>query len=359
MPSTTIGVDAHVLTGKFQGTRTTLTSLLRALGGRIGERKLIVYSDDPRTARTMVGVEAFDYRALSHGGSLKRLLIVLPRLFRGDGVDIGVFQYIAPLSGKHIIFVHDILPISHPRFFPLRNRLRTWLLYSVSIRHAAMVLAVSEDSRRHVERVYRLPATRLRTVLNGPSFPPAAYAGDPMPGADRYILAVGRIERRKNIPMLIEAVLKADVPGVRLIVVGAFDLDFRYQIPDDPRIDVRKNLPEADLIALYRGASLFVYPSSAEGFGMPLLDATLFGLPIISSNLTAMPEVAGDLATYFNPDAADALDVLATLIQGHFGAKPIRRPTPEECRAQAERFSWDRAAIAFLDALASIEAGVS
>lgn len=345
----TIGFDAHVLTGKYQGTRSTLTNLLRALGDRIGSRRLVVYSDDPVAARGAIGVETFEYVALPSLGAVRRLL-EFPRLFRRDGVTIGVFQYIAPLAGRHVVFVHDILPLTHPRYFPLAMRVRMRVFGALAIRRAALVIVVSEDTRTAVQARFRLPPGRLRAVLNGPSFAPAVYErGEP--ALPRYILTVGRIERRKNIGLLIDAFLKADPADVRLVIVGAVDAGFGFAVPRDSRIEIRSRVLEDDLIALYRGASLFVYPSAAEGFGLPLLDATLFGIPTISSNRTALPEVGGDLVRYFDPEAADAVARLAALIAGHFGASPIAAPDAAQRRAQAERFCWARAADAFLAAI--------
>ncbi|RZF61205.1 glycosyltransferase family 1 protein [Sphingomonas populi] len=344
-----IGVDAHVLTGKYQGTRSTLTNLLRALGERIGPRRLIVYADDPVAARAAIGIEAFDYVALPARGAVRRLL-AFPRLFRRDGVTIGVFQYIAPLVGRHVVFVHDILPLTHPQYFPLAMRVTMRVFGALAIRRASVVLVVSEDTRAAVQARFRLPPERLRVVLNGPSFAPAAYArGEP--ASPRYILTVGRIERRKNIGLLIDAFRLADLNDVRLVIVGAVDAGFGFAVPRDPRIGLRSRVPEDELIALYRGASLFAYPSAAEGFGLPLLDATLFGIATIASNRTALPEVGGDLVRYFDPEAADAVTTLAALIAGHFGASPIPAPDAAQRRAQAERFSWARAADAFLAAI--------
>lgn len=348
-----IGVDAHVLAGKYQGTRSTLTNLLVALGEITGTRRLIVYADDAEAARAAIGVEAFDYAALSARGAVARLL-GFPARFRRDGVSIGVFQYIAPLEGRHVVFVHDILPITHPRYFPWAMRLRMRVLGALSIRHAAMVLVVSDDTRRAVAARFGLPPERLRVVRNGPSFALAAYAGAPQPETPRYILTVGRIERRKNVGLLVEAFLRADLPDVRLVIVGAVDAGFAFARPADPRIELRSHVPDAALIALYRGASLFVYPSAAEGFGLPLLDATLFGLPAIAANRTALPEVGGDLVRYFDPEAADAVATLAREIAGHFGGSPIPAPGAAQRVAQASRFSWRRAAADFLDAIDAV-----
>ena len=346
-----IGIDAHVITGKYQGTRTTLTSLLRALARQEIAHEIIVYTDDPDAANAAIGSSNFTYVALGHSGSIKRLLRVFPRLLRRDTIDVAVFQYNAPLVGrtKRVVFIHDILPMTHPQFFPFVNRMRVWLFYSLSVLRATMVVAVSDYTRRMVEIYYKLPSGRVRTVLNGPSFSEDTYAGVYEPVEPRYILTVGRIEERKNIELLVNAFCKANVPELRLIVVGAPDLGFAYRFPiNDPRIENRIGIEETELINLYRGASLFIYPSAAEGFGIPLLDALLFGIPTISSDQTAMREIATDVAELFDPNEPDAAEALTAKIVRHFGICPIIAPTKEQRSVLSERFSWDRAAIDFI-----------
>lgn len=346
-----IGIDGHVLTGKFQGTRSTLCSLLRALAERPSEHEMLLYSEDPVAARAMLDSDRFRYEPLGHVSSIKRLLRVFPKLFRRDGVVLGVFQYMTPLTGRHIVFIHDLLPISHPRYFPWKMRVRTRIFFTLAIRRAAMVVAVSEFTRAEVARLYGLGPDRLKLVRNGPSFPLAVFQRARQPAANPYILAVGRIEARKNVPLLIDAFRQAGVPGVRLVIVGAHDLGFSYRVPDDPSIEVRKGLEDEALIDLYRGASLFVYPSAAEGFGLPLLDALLFGLPVIASNRTAMAEIGSRLADFFDPEAPDARDILAGRIAAHYGEKPVRAPTKAERETLAATFSWRRAADDFLAAV--------
>lgn len=347
----TIGVDGHVLTGRFQGTRSTLSALLRAVAPKIGNRRLIVYSDAPDEARAMLGADGFRYESLNHVGSIKRLLNLFPKLFRRDNVDVGVFQYMAPLTGRHIVFIHDLLPITHPHLFPLKMRIRTRIFFSLAIWRAAMVIAVSEFTRSEIERLYPGCANRLTTVLNGPSFPVETFQEMREPATERYILNVGRIEPRKNVPMLVDAFLKADLPDVKLVLVGSHDNGFDYQLPADPRIVWKQGIDNDELISLYRGAELVVYPSEAEGFGIPLLDSLLFGLPVISSRLTAMAEIATGNAELFDPTADGAPQWLAGRIRDHFTDRPIAAPTPEQRRDLLARFNWDRAADDFLIAV--------
>ena len=147
-----------------------------------------------------------------------------------------------------------------------------------------------------------------------------------------------------------EVALMVAVP----VIVGSLDMGYEWEVPQDHRIHQLSNLPDSDLVDLYRGASLFIFPSSAEGFGIPLLDATLFGLPVISSNRTSMPEVAGSLATYFDPEESDAQAVLGKLISGHFGAEPIRWGSASDTQAQLRKFSWRSVARRFAQIVSAV-----
>lgn len=351
-----IGIDGHVLTGKFQGTRTTLAGLLRALPLAGMSHDVIVFSENPAEADKLVGNPGLRHSAVRHARSLWRLLRVFPALFRAQRIDIGVFQYVLPRwAGKRtILFIHDILPLTHPHYFGWLNRWLVRLTFGLSIRRADVVITVSHFTRDAVRARYGLPDDRLRSVRNGPSFAPAVYNSATEPDTPRYVLAVGRIEQRKNVPLLVEAFLRAHPPGVRLRIVGSHDYGFDYRLPNDPRIEWIQGVDDTGLIALYRGASLFAYPSAAEGFGLPLLDALLFGIPVISSNQTAMPEIAGDLAAYFDPTADDAIATLASQIAGHFADRPIPSPTSQQRSALFDTFNWDRAARDFMTVIADI-----
>jgi glycosyltransferase involved in cell wall biosynthesis len=350
-----VGIDGHVLTGRYQGTRTTLSRLIAATMSKMGSRQIILYVDDIEAASRTLDTKSVKLVDLHGRGSIRRLLS-FPFLFYRDKVKIGVFQYMMPLFGQNIVFIHDILPLTHPGFFPLKVRLRTRLFFTFSIRRAALIVAVSDFTKGEIKNFYKIKDKKVRVIKNGPSFLPEVYEGEPRQIEDKYILTVGRIEPRKNQLLLVEAFRKAELKDVRLIIVGSWDPEFPKGEILGSDVEVVSGVNDEDLIKLYRGASLFVYPSAAEGFGVPLLDATLFGLPIISSACTAMPEVAGALAEYFDPTLLDATDILAERIAAHFNEKPISRPSHAARQVQADRFSWDRAAddfLASIDSLAS------
>ena len=356
-----LGFDGHVLTGKFQGTRTTLGNLLKALAREAEPNEIAVFCDDPAEARRNLGehdaqIDRLQFLALTTRSSLKRLLIEIPQKLTRLGIGYGVFNYIAPLRGRSVVIIHDVLPVTHKQFFPTLFRIRSVIWYFISVHRARLVVCVSDYSARELLHHFgRGLAHKVCTIHNGPSFAVDAYFEPDSERQPRYILCVGRIEQRKNVHLLVDAFTKAKVDGVDLVIVGSYDHGFAYDFPDDPRIRRISGLDEQDLIELYRGTSLFVYPSAAEGFGLPLLDSVLFGIPTLASDRTAMPEVAGDLAEYFDPTAPGAAEWLANRIAAHFGDRPVARPGLDARRAHAEKFSWSGAARALLQAVRGLD----
>lgn len=340
-----IGIDGHVLTGKHQGTKTTLTNLLKAMAVANGRHKVVVFSNDPEEARLAVGEAGYAYRALVSHSPIRRLLREFPLLFRKEAIDIGVFNYISPLPGRSVVFIHDLLPFTHGKYFPIGFRLRAMLFFALSMMSAWRIIAVSEYTAASIRNCFPWLSQKLRVARNGPSFPERVYFEPRTPSPERYVLAVGRMEQRKNIALLAEAFVRGAPADVSLVCVGSRDLGYDYRLPDDPRIRVVTGLDDERLIELYRGADLFVYPSSAEGFGLPLLDATLFGLPVLSSDRTVLPEVGGHLVEYFNPDEPGARNWLSARIARHFAGDAVQAPSLADRLEQAARFSWNKAAM--------------
>jgi glycosyltransferase involved in cell wall biosynthesis len=351
-----IGLDAHVLNGKPQGSRTALLHLLRTVSKLDTGHEFVIYSENAEACAKLLGAEQFQYRQLPRGGSYRRLL-AFPKLMKKDNIDLSVFQYISPpfCDVPSLVMIHDILPISHPQLFPTIFALQRRGLYTLSISRANVLITVSETVRQQISSYFPRVASRVHVVPNGPSFAPDVYfEGSPPASISSlgirlpYILAVGRIEARKNIDLLARAFVAANVANTQLVVVGHRDLGFSGIFLNDKRILCLERINDAQLIDIFRGASLFAFPSKAEGFGIPLLDALLFGIPTISSNQTAMPEVAGDLATYFDPTSSDVEFLIADLIRCHFGNRPIAAPSIEQRRKHAAKFSWDSNANKFL-----------
>jgi glycosyltransferase involved in cell wall biosynthesis len=349
-----LGIDGHTLDGKRQGSQSVLIQFLSTLSA-VGRDDIIVtvYCDKPHVHAADPRFSSVHFAPLRAKGRTRRLI------FGGLGAegdnDVEFYSYAAPLmrSVPVVLLVHDVLPFTHPSLFKAKFRFPWRILVSHSVRRAGRILTVSETGRRALGQLFPKVSERTASALNGPSFTEEILLQARLPAGPRpYVLCVGRIEKRKNVGLLINAFLAADLAHVDLVIVGRHDEGFVLSIPSDPRIRHEAGVDDNRLKELYRGAALFVYPSEAEGFGIPLLDALAFGLPTIASDRTSMPEVGGALPCYFNPQAPDALDRLASLISKHFSDEPIPAPSGEDRRKLLDRFNWRRFTETVLNAAA-------
>ncbi|WP_425992862.1 glycosyltransferase family 4 protein [Brevundimonas sp. TWP2-3-2] len=342
-----VGFDAHVLDGRFQGSRTVIIRLAQALARDHADIDVTLYCEsrpDP--------CPRIRHGSLPVAGAMRRLALDLPRIACRDDLDALIYQYIcAPWSRNSWVVIHDVLPITHARLFRAVFVVRSAILFMLSMIWARRVVVVSQYTADSVLRIAPFVRKKLTVVLNGPSFDEDLYFQEyPAPARPPYILAVGRLERRKNIDLLVRAFSRAGPQGVELIVVGKAEPGYSPPL-GAPGVIYIESVQEAALAALYANAALFVYPSAAEGFGLPLLDAVLFGVPTLSSNRTAMPEVGGDLPEYFDPETPDAEAVLARRISEHFGGRPVKAPSQAARLGHAKAFSWTKSAESLANAI--------
>lgn len=162
--------------------------------------------------------------------------------------------------------------------------------------------------------------------------------------ARRYVLFVGTIEPRKNLPRLVEAFAKADPPDTDLVLAGAQgwneELD-RLIAPARSRVKVTGFVEPADLAPLYRGAALFCLPSLREGFGLPVLEAMVQGTPVVTARGTSTEEVAGDAALLVEPTDAGAIaEAIRAVLDDPSLAADLGRRGAE----RASGYTWERTA---------------
>lgn len=284
--------------------------------------------------------------------------MLAPLLLRATRADIyhGMLN-VVPLACPvpSVVTIHDLAFIRFPHTFRAYNRTYLDLATRLSARRAASICAVSEHTRREVVGLLGVPPERVVVTYNAARAhfkPPApaqladfrARQGLP----ERFILYVGTLEPRKNLVTLLEAYHRlrgsSDVP---LIIGGG--RGWMYQ-PVFERLDalgLREHvhfagyLSEEELPLWYAAATLFVFPSLYEGFGMPPLEAMACGTPVVTSNSTSLPEVVGDAGLMVPPTDADALAAaMLRLLQddalhAEMRARGLQRPAA---------FSWQTSA---------------
>lgn len=361
-----VGVDFHAFDGKFQGSRSHLLGLYKAMLQNSPDMEFVFFLSNVEGLRRLDGFDLPNVQMvrMPHASPLKRLAWQLPRLRQQHGIDVLHTQYIIPLWPRrgNVVTIHDILFEDHPQFFTPFFVFRSKWLFRRSARHADVVMTVSEYSRREIARHYGVPEQRIGLLLNAVDqsvFKPTSGAVDPClarrglaPGG--YLLTVGRIEPRKDHATMIRAYKALGPKAPPLVIVGQRDFGYgafeqaMRELPPGAKVHVLEDVGDDELPALMRHALAFVYASLAEGFGMPPLEAMASGVPVIVARSTALPEVVGDAGLMFSPgDAEELTQCMRNLLNDD----ALRREMAHRGVTRAHRFSWDNAAAQLRKAL--------
>lgn len=290
---------------------------------------------------------------------LSRVLREYPRIVKQYGIDLAHFQYFSPpvIGCKTVITLHDLLFKDFPHKFPLSYRLSRDLVFRFSARRADILATVSKYSRQRIAAHYGIEADKIILTPNGVSgewfeIPLEAarkYAANL--GLRRYILNVSRMEPRKNQLLLLQAYteLKLAQKGYDLVFIGQHTLNvpefdsYLKALPAEVSQHIHhfKDVGHEQLKLLYRAADLFVYPSLAEGFGIPPIEAAAAGVPVICNSATAMSEFdfLGHNLIDVNPPGA-----LRNAIKRNLSAPPSAEKLSEISRIVKQRYSWKNAA---------------
>ena len=245
--------------------------------------------------------------------------VTLPRAHGKRGVLLCPSYVVPVLSACPTLLIHHGSYEGHPSAFPPWRLAKAWAVYAMSAHRATLVTTVSENSRRDMARFYRLDPATIDVVPAGVDttlFRPiddqqvmAEWRQRVVGGPAPFLLYVGKPARRRNLPSLLEAFarLKADGRPHRLVLIGTTMAGTRLA-PIVRRLGLERDVvlvgfsSHEDLAIAYNAAELFVYPSSYEGFGMPVLEAMACGTPAVALDNSAFPEFAGGVACLL-PDA--------------------------------------------------------
>ena len=368
-----IGIDARTLSGRYTGDRTYWRGLIGGLAAIDTANEYVLYTRQPLEGDPPPGLGPnFSWRPVPvPQNDALWMLAGWPRALKADKIDVAHTQYNIPLLGAPcpvVTTVHDVSFRVHPDLFLPKDR---WILNTLvprSMKRAARVIAVSESTRRDILRHYpSVPKDAVRVVLEAADArfrPPAggqetarAMANKGLKLDDRpYLLAVGVLQPRKNLALLLDAFallkLGLKINGEplphRLVIAGKRgwldDTDVQLAaLPEEVTRDIvlAGYVADDELPTLYGGADVLCYPSRYEGFGLPPLEAMACGCPVLCSRSSSLPEVVGDAGILLSPDDSDAW---ARALGKLLSAPPILARWRERGPAQAALFSWEKAA---------------
>jgi glycosyltransferase involved in cell wall biosynthesis len=298
-----------------------------------------------------VTVHSLPYRGGFFGPLIYEQTIV-PRLARRIGADVtfSPANYGPLLAPNPVILIRNAISVAfvERRITKLLYWAGVYAATALSLLTCRQAIAVSGYARRSVASgVLKHLRKRMTVVWHGvgPAFSP------PPDGAARedFVLAVSDVYVQKNLRNLIHAIgrLRPYHPDIRLKIAGAF-IDREYYDSLRRLIDKRNlaghveflgHVPLEGLLDLYRRCAVFVFPSTVETFGNPLVEAMACGAPIASSNTAAMPEVLEDAGLFFEPDDVDGI---AVAINRFLRNPDIGQVYSDKAVARARAFSWER-----------------
>ncbi|MDP2837744.1 MAG: glycosyltransferase family 1 protein [Candidatus Moranbacteria bacterium] len=289
-------------------------------------------------------------------------LLTMPWFLLRQRVDTYHTQYILPFlvprRTKVLLHIHDVSFRAYPEFIAWTDRLFLAMFIPRSLKRANVILTPSQFTKDEIVHYYGTAPEKIAVIANAVS---ADFLSSNQEGEqavrerynlpERFIIYVGTFQPRKNIPFLIRAlaVVQQRLPEVNLVLVGD-----RHAHHVDPAIDGvieelgmkdRVHFPgyvdQQDLPVVMRAATLFVFPSLYEGFGMPPLEAMSQGVPVLVSDIPCLKEVAGDAALYFDPTSiASCEKKLYTLLTDN----DQRVSGVFRGRDQVSFFSWRKSA---------------
>ena len=341
-------VDARWLAQPGQGTCTYFHEIYSRLAQRqVPELELMFglvpgYTPNFMAPRT----QTIEYRSDSPLWRLFRLGREINRLHP----DFVHFQYMLPFgltpSIHNLVALHDVIFLEHPEYFTASYRLSKKLMFGMSARKADTLLTISELSAQEIHKHLCIPKQQIHVIPLGAGSRLKKMIQAPvnvMVG-QRYLLTVGRHEPRKNYLRLIEAYRRSglwSVQGIKLVIAGwvAKGFDGRSAIAGDG-VELLTDCDDAQLAWLYQNAQGFIFPSVAEGYGLPLVEALEFNLPCATSRTHPIDVVRAACVASFDPYSTEEIAHSLLLLAGNTSDLP---------RSSARIPTWDDHVDSFLE----------
>ncbi len=370
-----IGINAYFFKIPASGSGQYLKHLLHALAEVDGQNKYILFGSQPLTQEGTeypqgLSSTKFPYRAYPapafsrRNENIEKVIweqFTAPAAAKKAGVDIFHVPYFAPPllpRTPTIVTIHDVIPLRLPAYRAGAKVEAYMRLVARAAHSATLIITVSQHAKQDMMGALNLPAERIRVIYEaaGEEYTPITdeetltTARAKYGIGKRYIFYLGGLDSRKNVPQLVRAFAhlykQMDNPDLQLFISGDPDRQRGSFFPDPRPVAaelgitdriVFRFVEDADKPAIYSGASLFVFPSIYEGFGLDPLEAMSCGAPVVCSNRTSLPEVVGDAAITVDPNDMQALvEAMRRVLTDNELAADLRGRSLQ----RAKQFSW-------------------
>ena len=313
--------DAHVFDSEFQGSRTFLREIYNVLTQKEELEIYLGAYDIDNLKKNFSNPENIHFIKYKSKSSVYRLLFDIPFILKKYKIDLAHFQYIVPLKKQceFIVTTHDVIFNEYPEEFNFFYRRMKNFLYKKGVTNADILTTVSVYSKKSIQKYFGIDEEKIHIIPNGVNeifFQPynkqdsKNYIQKEY-GFSKFILYVSRFESRKNHAFLLKVFvdLKLYNEGYHLVLLGAKTIatpEFDGILNDLPEtiksyIFINEDINDKNIIEFYRAAEIFVYPSKAEGFGIPPLEAAAAKVPVLCSNSSAMSDFVFFGDQLFNP----------------------------------------------------------
>ncbi len=260
------------------------------------------------------------------------------------------FFYFSPF----VVTIHDLVLKKFPtrsasRLGPagyfLKNLAYRLIIYS-AVKRAKKIIAVSHYTKKDILKYFNVDSQKIEVIYEGVPEKPINNNKEGIKIKKPYLLYVGNAYPHKNLEKLIRAFKKIVDEGIDLRLVLAGELDYFYKgvkkiadaLPDE-RIIFTDFLKDEEIAYLYKNASLYIFPSLCEGFGLPPLEAMTYGLPVVLSKASCLPEVCGQAALYFDPENVDSM---VREIKRALNDNNLRRELASRGYKRVKKYSWQK-----------------
>jgi glycosyltransferase involved in cell wall biosynthesis len=369
-----IGIDARLLNYR-RGIGNFVYNLLAELARLPGDEQYIAYVDDVQAAKLAPDDPRFVIRRIGPRFYPLWEQVSLPLIIRRDRLDIlhcpaNTAPLFLPKHLKLVVTIHDVMFLLPTTILPQSSslyqragRLYYRLLAPRAAEQATYITTVSKHSMRDIAEKLHVPNEKIRVIYESGNIQCRRIENSSTVAEVKkrysiegpFIFALGALDPRKNTMGILHsfAYLKQQTTlPIRLVVAGltpeaknkfhALILDMNL----DGQVVLLGFIPEYELVALYNGAVVFVYPSLYEGFGMPVLEAMACGTPVVTSSAGSIPEVAGKAALFVDPKNPEEI---ANAILQIVSDASLRERMIEQGVEQAKRFSWEKTAQQMLE----------